>query len=104
MLNTIVLCFKWTLQPRELTQTTEILNLIFGFIFLVEIIIKILGYGRRFSIDPWNIFDLCIVIGTVAGFILSQVSSFKRIGFTATIIRSFRIGRLFKLFKRNKSL
>jgi len=45
-----------------------------------------------------------IVIGTMAGFILSQVSSFKRIGFTATIIRSFRIGRLFKLFKRNKSL
>jgi len=73
----------------------------FGVIFIIEIIIKLLAYGKRFTIDSWNIFDLIIVIGSLIGFLLSRIGSLGNIGFTATIIRSFRVGRLFKLFKRN---
>jgi len=62
------------------------------------------AYGRQFGIESWDIFDLAIVIGTWLGFIISQFSHLKSLGLAPAIIRTFRIGRLFKLFKHNKSL
>jgi hypothetical protein len=64
---------------------------------------KIIGYSVRFFLDPWNIFDMIIVILTLLGIIISSTvnSSF---GPQTTIIRSFRILRIFLFFKRNKGL
>jgi hypothetical protein len=64
----------------------------------------LIAYGKRFKLENWNIFDLIIVLGSWAGFILSKLTNFGNITFTATIIRSFRIGRLLKITKGNNSL
>ena len=62
-----------------------------------------IAYGRRFFKDGWNNFDLMIQIITLISIILSITTSYQ-LGTQTTIIRSFRIGRIFKLFRRNKSL
>lgn len=51
------------------------LNIVFTVIFAVEFVIKVIGYGYRFFIDGWNIFDMVIVFVTIIGLILSSVSS-----------------------------
>ncbi len=72
-------------------------------IFTLEFIIKISGYGMRFFSDGWNVFDMVIVVVTIVGMILSQ-SSNSQVGPQTSIIRSFRIIRIFFFFKSNKSL
>lgn len=57
----------------------------------------------RYFKDRWNIFDLVIVIITILGIVLSVTLNLQ-LGPQTTIIRSFRIGRIFKLFRRNNSL
>jgi hypothetical protein len=78
-------------------------NIIFTVIFAIEFVIKVIGYGNRFFIDQWNIFDMVIVFVTILGIILSSVSS-TSVGPQTTIIRSFRIVRIFFFFKSNRAL
>jgi len=78
-------------------------NYIFAFIFTCEFLIKYIGYGKRFFYDSWNIFDMVIVIVTIIGIIMGQYSSYS-FGPQTTIIRSFRIVRIFYFFKKNKAL
>lgn len=64
--------------------------------------IKILGLGTRFFIDKYNVFDFLVAIGSTVGLILE-----KNLGKSIIIsntMRSFRIGRIFKLFRQHKSL
>jgi voltage-gated sodium channel len=66
-------------------------------------VIKVVAYGKRYFIDTWNIFDMVIVVATVFGIILSATAS-STIGPQTTIIRSFRIVRVFFFFKSNIAL
>ena len=56
-------------------NTVDNLNILFTVIFTIEFVIKLIGYGSRFFIDGWNIFDMVIVFVTIIGIILSSVSS-----------------------------
>lgn len=69
----------------------------------MEAIIKIIGMGFSYFKDGWNNFDFIIVIGTLVGIFLGQVSDVN-VGPKTTIIRSFRIGRIFRLVKKYKEL
>jgi len=101
--NTIVLATTWYDEPGEVEIITEILNYIFAAIFTIEAIIKLIGFGKSYFKDGWNIFDLIIVFGTLVGIVIGYFTTVA-VGAQTTIIRSFRIGRMFRLFKRNKSL
>jgi len=103
LLNTIVLAMKWVYQPTWVYQSTEFLNYVFASVFLIEAVIKIIGYGKRYFLDGWNIFDFIVVVGSIVGIIISLGSEIQ-IGPQATILRAFRIMRILKLFKKNKSL
>lgn len=74
----------------------------FTIIFNVEILIKILGLGSRFFIDKYNIFDFLIAVGSTIGIVLEN--NLGRSIIITNIMRSFRIGRIFKLFRQHKSL
>jgi hypothetical protein len=78
-------------------------NFIFAIFFTFEIAMKLIGYGTRFFKDPWNTFDITIVLITLVGLILNT-SNQSEIGPQTTIIRSFRIARIFYFFKKNKVL
>ena len=84
-------------------NVTETINYIFAFVFIAEVLIKIIAYGTRYFKDDWNNFDVLIALITIISMILASTTSVK-LGPNTTIVRSFRIGRVFKLFRRNKSL
>jgi len=81
-------------------------NLFFMVVFALEALLKIMAMGIRYFQDGWNIFDFTIVCLSVGFFFLEDVFKVKLGvgGASAIIARSVKIGRLFKLFRRNKGL
>lgn len=55
-------------------------------IFVVELVIKLIVYNKRFVYDSWNIFDFVVVVGSIV--LIS--SSFS-------VLRAFRIFRILKV-------
>jgi hypothetical protein len=78
-------------------------NLVFTVIFSSEMVIKLVGYGYRYFRDSWNTFDMLIVILSIIGIILTETTTSK-LGSQTTIVRSFRIIKIFYIFKKNKTL
>ena len=103
VINTIILSLSWYGQSESMINSIDNINILFTVIFSLEFVIKIIGYGHRFFIDGWNIFDMIIVFVTILGIILSSVSTMS-VGPQTTIIRSFRIMRIFFFFKSNRAL
>jgi hypothetical protein len=89
----------WYDEPKLLETVTKIINYIFSAIFLIEAIIKIIGLGKRYFKNKWNIFDLLISIGAIVGIILDKVANISGVSST-TALRSFRVMRILKLFRR----
>ena len=86
-------------QSETLTEALDIMNYIFAFVFNVEMILKLLAYGRNYFRQGWNIFDCLIVFGTNFGLILKFANAGASFGSTTSIIRGFRIMRIFRLAK-----
>jgi hypothetical protein len=96
--NTFAMSVKFFGQPYEMTLVIEVLNYIFSAIFIVEMILKLMGFGCAYFKDAWNVFDFTIVWLTIMGFILSASSSVS-VGPAAGAVRSLRIGRLIRLVR-----
>ena len=75
----------------------------FAVIYTLEAIIKVVSLGKTYFEDGWNNFDFVIVVVAWIGFFLEKVFQIK-VGEATTIIRSFRIARVFKMVKRFKKL
>jgi hypothetical protein len=103
VLNTLVLMLSWYDQNSKFQSALEYMNYGFAAIFTVEFIIKYTGFGNRYFRDTWNIFDTVIVALTLLSIIL-EWSNALDLGAQTTIIRSFRIARVFYMFKRNRAL
>lgn len=84
-------------------MATDDLNYIFTIIFTLEAVMKIIAIDKAYFEDNWNIFDFIVVIGSIISLIISGFSSLK-LGGATTIIRAFRITRIFRLVKRAKTL
>ncbi|PCI31098.1 hypothetical protein COB52_00380 [Candidatus Kaiserbacteria bacterium] len=103
ILNTIVLALKFYDEPKELPGILEIINYVFAGIFTLEAIIKLFAFGKGYFQDGWNVFDFIIVVGTFGGIILTETTTVS-VGPQTTLIRAFRIGRIFRLIKKAKQL
>lgn len=78
----------------------EYLNYIFTSIFIIEAVIKILGQGaREYFKDAWNRFDFIVAIGSFGSIMVGLFSALKIKGAT-TLVRSFRLLRIFRILKR----
>jgi voltage-gated sodium channel len=69
-------------------------------VFVFECALKIVAQGARplaYLNDPWNVFDLCIVLASVAPLVLT-------VGSFASIVKVFRLLRLLRIFKLAKQL
>lgn len=64
---------------------------------------QILAFRRAYFIDPWNRFDMFIVVGTNLGLLMLWVTGLSY-GSIATIIRTFRIGRVLRLVRGLESM
>jgi hypothetical protein len=93
----------WYGENETYTKNMEHVNTAFTIIYTVEAIIKIFVFGKLFFKDGWNNFDFMIVVVAWLGFFLETVFKLN-VGSAATVIRSFRIARVFKMIRRYKSM
>ena len=83
----------------------QIMNWSFTAIFFIEMIIRLLAYGKNYFKDYWYIFDFSIVVGSSILIIVSLTSSSgDNLTTFVTAARLLRIGRLLRLFRQMKSL
>lgn len=87
VLNAIILGLQTKADlSTELYNLLELMDIICLGIFVVELIIKMIAYNKRFIFNSWNLFDFVIVVGSIV-FISSNLS----------IVRAFRIFRILKI-------
>lgn len=89
-------------MPKSIDLAVQIINYIFSVIFILEAIIKIVALGFEYFKDSWNIFDFLIVIATIISTILELATNMN--GARATVVRAFRVARVFRIIKRAKVL
>lgn len=86
VLNTIFLgLLTFDFDSTSLTYLEMIDNVILG-IFVIELSLKIIAYGKDFFKNEWNVFDI-VVVG------LSAITSLTSIG----VFRAFRVFKILRL-------
>lgn len=96
IINTLILFIKWPNMSPMVQRSVDIINYVCTGVFIIEAILKITAFGRGYFKDLWNIFDFIIVVGSLV-FISPNFTRQKK---TVTMLRAFRIARVFKLFKK----
>ena len=84
----------------------EIANQVFGWLFLLEMVIKLIGLGpKEYARDRFNLFDCFIVLfSTFEGVMsLAQLNSGFSSGGAISAFRGIRLLRVFKLARSWKS-
>ena len=95
---------KYARMSNEYESTLENFNYAFAAIFNFEAIVKIVGQGRSYFHYAWNKFDLLIVIGTDVGLLMNIINMGINISTVATVVRAFRIMRIFRLVKSSQNM
>ena len=98
--NTFILAFNWYMQPESYETPIDICNYTFMVIFTIEAIVKIIAQKCAYFKDNWNIFDFTVVVGTIIILTLNWVGIGDSIAILGTILRTLRIGRVFRLIKK----
>ena len=82
-------------------NTIAVLNNVFMWCFLVEMIIKLIGLGpRNYLKDRFNIFDAFIVIVSIVDWTLLQLPNTN----SSEMLHTFRAFRLLRILKIAKSV
>ena len=102
--NTFILGFNWYMQPENYDLPIMIINYIFMFIFTVEAIMKIIAARRAYFREAWNQFDFTVVFFTILILILNWTGVGESVAIFCTILRTLRIGRVFRLIKKQPKL
>jgi hypothetical protein len=104
MMNTILMAADHFGQGENFQIFLEFANYLFALIFTIEAILKLAAYKRKaYFAESWNRFDFLIVCGTNIGLVIKWATGMN-IGSIATVIRTFRIGRIFRLINGAKGL
>jgi voltage-dependent calcium channel N type alpha-1B len=99
LINTLFLASDHYDPPLWLVKLSNIANLFFTIVFLIEMIMKITGFGcRKYLSDGFNIFDAFIVSMSYVELIIPGNSS------SLSVLRTFRLLRIFKIIKSWQSL
>lgn len=98
ILNSVILALEYDHMPDSMWKIINIGNEVFTLVFAVEMILKIVGLGiKRYVMDRFNDFDAAIVI--------VGILDFFHLGSRAiTVLRAFRLLRIFKIVRSWTSL
>ncbi len=97
-------------QTDAMTTTLKTINNVFSGIFLMELIFKLIAYGKGFFLLGWNIFDFMVVMASVLDFVMDRTgvglnsSALSVLPQIARISRVLRVTRILRMFKRFKGL
>lgn len=104
VLNTIVMALKYYTMTEEYAITLTVLNSIFSAIFNIEAVLKLLAMGQKYFYEQWNVFDFTVVIGANFGLIMNLVYTGTGISSAVSVVRGFRIMRIFRLIRAAKNI
>jgi len=104
VLNTILMMMSSFNDSTSWKTFLEGGNMFFAVLFTVEMAMKLAAMHQLYFDDNWNRFDCTIVIGTLIGLIAKAASGNGGSGGITTVIRTFRIGRIFRLVNGAESL
>ncbi|XP_066173568.1 sodium channel protein type 5 subunit alpha-like [Sylvia atricapilla] len=102
VMNTLFMALEHNNMSSAFKFTLKIGNLVFTGIFTAEMILKIIALDPYYYFQqPWNIFDSVIVTLSLVelGFPRRRSGKEKGKGGTLSVLRSFRLLRVFKLAK-----
>lgn len=92
-------------------QLYDKINTACSYIFIIELTLKLIAFGKHYFLSAWNIFDFFVVSASILDIILDlagvnneQNSSLSALPQIARIFRVLRITRLLRMFKRFKGL
>ncbi|KAK3595510.1 hypothetical protein CHS0354_021609 [Potamilus streckersoni] len=93
LVNTVFMAMDYHGISKEMMTTLERGNQVFSYIFAVEAFMKIIALGLfKYLKDGWNCFDIFIVLLSFLELLLDGVQGLS-------VLRSFRLLRVFKLAK-----
>ncbi|KAF1773904.1 Voltage-dependent channel, four helix bundle domain [Phytophthora cactorum] len=92
LLNTVFMAMDYFGEEDLYETGLNYLNYFFSGIFALEAMVKIIGLGKYYWKEPWNIFDFIVVLGTLFG-VIYQMFGGSSVGTAASTVRSFRVGR-----------
>ena len=72
-------------------------------VFTIEAILKLIAYDKHYFYSGWNWFDFIIVLLAWMGILLKLLTTVQGLS-ESTMIRTFRICRIFRLIKKAKAL
>ena len=73
-------------------------------IFTIEAVVKIIAQKGLYFKDSWNLFDFTIVVATIIILGMAWAGLGEDIEILGTILRTLRIGRVFRLVKKQEKL
>jgi len=77
----------------------EVADVTFAVVFLVELVAKFFALRSAYWQSSWNRFDAFCVFVSITGLLLGRHPSMAWVGSATSIVRVFRIGRLFRFFE-----
>ncbi|CAM9274822.1 unnamed protein product, partial [Heterosigma akashiwo] len=101
--NSVVMSMQYYGQGVAYGMALEYINYFFALVFTVEAVIKLFALRKAYFKEGWNCFDFSIVLATNLGLLFYWVFG-SSIGSIASIIRTFRIGRVTRLVSRAETL
>ena len=99
-LNMVVMALNYEGSSAGYNLFLTIVNYIFTGIFIIECIIKLLGYGfRPYFHSGWNKFDFFVVCSSIVDIAMTNVE-----GFDASFLKSFQIIRVLRVLRITRVL
>ena len=99
-LNMVFMALSFEGSSSGFNLFLTIVNYVFTGIFILECIIKLLGYGfRPYFHSGWNRFDFFVVIASIVDLAVANVE-----GFDASFLKSFQIIRVLRVLRITRVL
>jgi hypothetical protein len=104
ILNTVLMASLHFGQSEGFANAISTCNQLFVFIFMAELLFKLLAIGPLFFDDGWNNFDFVVGITGFAALGYKYHTGKEYGGAAMSILRVLRLGRMLRLMRHNKEL
>lgn len=98
-------------QSKTMTSVLSQINLGFSAIFMLEMVLKLIAFGKAYFYSGWNIFDFFVVLASILDIVLSYTgisgkssAALSVLPQIARIFRVMRVTKILRMFKRFKGL
>ncbi|KAL7020839.1 hypothetical protein ACKWTF_011658 [Chironomus riparius] len=104
-LNMLTMTLDHYQQSEIFTLILDYLNMIFIAIFSTECLMKIFALRYHYFVEPWNLFDVVVVVLSILSLVLSDLIEKYFVSPTLLrVVRVAKVGRVLRLVKGAKGI